>query len=663
MSEIVAKSTTKRATPPGTARCVSGLPGAEQRGPRSTRVGNRLGRHLPMGLLRPAIVLALLCVVRLAASGIAPTPDLRADGYPSGARPLGIDLVGNRGSGGWENVRWEAPPSLVVANSGDASVSIFRIKRGANSFEARYSLEAITVVGGIPSAYGVAGCNDLLTGNKALVTSPSDNSVVVISVPDGKILGKVAVGPRPQAVACFLSAGSAAGIFKGVVSNAGDDSLVVFDVDKLAIEARIAGVPAATGTHGIDVVFTANALNVERPYAWVAGTAADAISMVDLSTYQLLARYPAHAPTNIQGACASTPLENGVVCAYSVPDSLRTISFPIIDFSTTKYAMSQQQSFLIATTTEGVRCQLTGGAWKSVAGIPAPAGLVVRSYPLFVAVTSPDSDRVFVIQEMPPSAPLPQDFSVVNGASFDRLGVASGSLASTFLPTGVLQNLFPAGLPLPKALGGLSLRVGGSLAYDSSSSRWNYSPSSSLEAGFVYVGPAQVNFQMPPGTSAGNLVPAQLQLPNGRTLVTTLNVLPAAPGIFTVLMSGQGQGAVLNQDNSPNGDPKVLIGVKPAGRGSVIQIFATGAGETTPALAASEAAPAGGNPLVLTKVQPTVTIGGKSAKVQFSGMAPGFVGLWQINAGVPQDVTPGMAVALVITAAGASSNTVTVAVQ
>jgi uncharacterized protein (TIGR03437 family) len=80
-------------------------------------------------------------------------------------------------------------------------------------------------------------------------------------------------------------------------------------------------------------------------------------------------------------------------------------------------------------------------------------------------------------------------------------------------------------------------------------------------------------------------------------------------------------------------------------------------------LAASEAAPAGGNPLVLTKVQPTVTIGGKSAKVQFSGMAPGFVGLWQINAGVPQDVTPGMAVALVITAAGASSNTVTVAVQ
>jgi len=44
-------------------------------------------------------------------------------------------------------------------------------------------------------------------------------------------------------------------------------------------------------------------------------------------------------------------------------------------------------------------------------------------------------------------------------------------------------------------------------------------------------------------------------------------------------------------------------------------------------------------------------------------MAPGFVGLWQVNAEVPADVTPGFAVPLVITAAGAQSNTVTIAVQ
>ena len=62
-------------------------------------------------------------------------------------------------------------------------------------------------------------------------------------------------------------------------------------------------------------------------------------------------------------------------------------------------------------------------------------------------------------------------------------------------------------------------------------------------------------------------------------------------------------------------------------------------------------------------MQPTVTIGGVQARVLFSGMAPGYVGLWQINAEVPANVTPGPAVSLTITAGGVSSNTVTIAVE
>ena len=107
-----------------------------------------------------------------------------------------------------------------------------------------------------------------------------------------------------------------------------------------------------------------------------------------------------------------------------------------------------------------------------------------------------------------------------------------------------------------------------------------------------------------------------------------------------MLQNGSGQATVLNQNNSPN------FGTSPAPRGSVIQIFATGAGDTTPQLMPGEPAPASGNPLILTNVQPTVTIGGQAAKVTFSGMAPGYVGLWQINAEVPQNITPGPAVPL-----------------
>ena len=95
----------------------------------------------------------------------------------------------------------------------------------------------------------------------------------------------------------------------------------------------------------------------------------------------------------------------------------------------------------------------------------------------------------------------------------------------------------------------------------------------------------------------------------------------------------------------------------------MIQIFATGAGETDPPLLPGEAASITGNPLFLTRVQPTVTIGGQTARVFFSGMAPGWVGLWQINAEVPPTVTPGSAVPLTLTAGGVTSNTVTLAVE
>ena len=95
----------------------------------------------------------------------------------------------------------------------------------------------------------------------------------------------------------------------------------------------------------------------------------------------------------------------------------------------------------------------------------------------------------------------------------------------------------------------------------------------------------------------------------------------------------------------------------------MIQIFATGAGATDLSLLTGEPAPVGGNSLVRTQVQPTVRIGGSQAHVLFSGMAPGFVGVWQINALVPENITPDVAVPMSITAGGVTSNTVRIAVE
>ena len=90
-------------------------------------------------------------------------------------------------------------------------------------------------------------------------------------------------------------------------------------------------------------------------------------------------------------------------------------------------------------------------------------------------------------------------------------------------------------------------------------------------------------------------------------------------------------------------------------------MFCTGLGEVTNRPAGG--APAPSNPLSITTTTPKVTIGGVPAPVTFSGLAPGFVGLYQVNAQVPENAATGDAVPLILTIGGATSNTVTVAVR
>jgi uncharacterized protein (TIGR03437 family) len=133
-------------------------------------------------------------------------------------------------------------------------------------------------------------------------------------------------------------------------------------------------------------------------------------------------------------------------------------------------------------------------------------------------------------------------------------------------------------------------------------------------------------------------------------------ILNAVPGIFSIDGSGTGPAAALNQDGSVN------TVSNPAARGSVVQFFATGFGNTTPAETDGEIVPVA-SPFPTLPNGIGVTIGGLSAKIQYQGAAPGAVaGLAQINVFVPAGVTPGSAVPVKMTFVG-TSNTVTIAVQ
>jgi minor extracellular serine protease Vpr len=70
-----------------------------------------------------------------------------------------------------------------------------------------------------------------------------------------------------------------------------------------------------------------------------------------------------------------------------------------------------------------------------------------------------------------------------------------------------------------------------------------------------------------------------------------------------------------------------------------------------------------GSALATTKTTPVVTLGSESLTVNFAGLAPGFVGLYQLDVSIPQGASTGTAVPLSISISGVVSNTATIAVQ
>ena len=136
-------------------------------------------------------------------------------------------------------------------------------------------------------------------------------------------------------------------------------------------------------------------------------------------------------------------------------------------------------------------------------------------------------------------------------------------------------------------------------------------------------------------------------------------VAPAQPAVFTADASGSGTGIIV--DVQPDGSQFVVNAGNPASAGDAIVIYCAGLGPVDPPVAAGSAASL--TQLSNTVNPVTVTIGGQSAQVIFGGLAPGFAGLYQVNAIVPSGITPASNVPLVLTVAGQSSAPVTIALQ
>ena len=136
-------------------------------------------------------------------------------------------------------------------------------------------------------------------------------------------------------------------------------------------------------------------------------------------------------------------------------------------------------------------------------------------------------------------------------------------------------------------------------------------------APLIYASAGQVNAIVPYEVASQSSTTIEVISSGTKSQAWGVAVTATAPAILTASGSGTGQGAVLNQDNSVNG------GSNPAARGSVIQVFATGEGQTVPPGVTGSITES--NPR--TPVLPVkLTIGGIDAAVQYAGAAPAWRG-------------------------------------
>ena len=229
---------------------------------------------------------------------------------------------------------------------------------------------------------------------------------------------------------------------------------------------------------------------------------------------------------------------------------------------------------------------------------------------------------------------------ILNAASFAAgTPVAPGSMVAVFGNFGLNSSFVAPVFPLSTSLGGLSMQFSGG-----------------IKAPLYYVSGAQVSLQVP-WELATQSQPSIAGSLNGQSgSAQAVNIATYSPGIFSVNAQGTGQGVIVDSSQ------RLVDSSNPAIAGSTeVRIFCNGLGPVTNQPASGSVSPA--SPPATTTAPAAVTIGGAPAQVSFSGLAPGFVGGYQVDALVPLNSAGGDSVPVVISIGGKTSNTVTMAVK
>lgn len=201
---------------------------------------------------------------------------------------------------------------------------------------------------------------------------------------------------------------------------------------------------------------------------------------------------------------------------------------------------------------------------------------------------------------------------VVGAADFLGGGVSPGQIITIFgngvgPATGVTAELDPATGGLPTTLAGVRVLFDGEAAP------------------LFFTNSGQINCQVPYEAAGRSVVRIRVEFGDGVSPEVQVPVRQSKPGVFR---------AILNQDGSVNTPDN------PAERGEVVVLFVTGQGVTQPPAVTGQPGPLAA-PFPVPVLAVKATVDGRDAERLFAGLAPGFVGLLQINLRVPLQTAAG----------------------
>ncbi len=224
--------------------------------------------------------------------------------------------------------------------------------------------------------------------------------------------------------------------------------------------------------------------------------------------------------------------------------------------------------------------------------------------------------------------PAFQASGVVNSPS--RTGPVSAGSLITIFGSNLAESASATAAPLPTLLGGVCVTA------------------NEVAIPLLITSPAQIDAQLPPNLTGRVTLTVRSTRLGVSSGGVPIQVNAASPSLFSMDVAGQPRAALFHAQ-----DFTLVTPDYPAERDESLLLFATGLGPVSPAVPAGQLNPA--NPISPTTQPVSVTVGGVPYPVLWSGLAAGYVGVYQVDLYVPGNRARGDNLPVVVTAGGVSN--------